>query len=355
MLRAELAFYIGCLNLRHELERRGVPLCRPVPHPGNERIHAMEGLYDASLALRLDTAPVGNDVSAGGKALVVVTGANEGGKSTFLRGMGLAQLMMQAGMFVTAASFAANVCDGIFTHYKREEDATMQGGKLDEELKRMSEIVDHMQENALFLSNEREGAEIARQIVHRARRREPNRRGWLPFVCDRCIGRDGPVLCRSHMIEALGQTHWGDVRSQRVHVEAIRAHLANFENAFRWDRRDTDTGRGPRCLDRCDRLVRWVERAADTSARRVDLKGSLMQRRLPAGTCPRAYAVHIGQTMVKVDACLCKALHCLNPSVLDSPFSCTLADAAPVHRKLRLGPIRAARARRYRHRRKRSS
>jgi hypothetical protein len=48
---------------------------------------------------------------------------------------------------------------------------------------------------------------------------EENRRGWLPFVCGRCSGRDGPVLCRPHLIEALGQTHWGPARSQHVHVE----------------------------------------------------------------------------------------------------------------------------------------
>ncbi|WP_175709155.1 MutS-related protein [Burkholderia ambifaria] len=178
MLRAELAFYIGCLNLRHELERCCVPTCFPVAHPAGERMHAMVGLCDASLALRLAAAPVGNDVQADGKTLVVVTGANEGGKSTFLRAVGLAQLMMQAGMFVTATSFSANVCDRVFTHYKREEDATMQGGKLDEELRRMSQIVDHLRENALFLSNEsfaatneREGAEIAQQIVSALMRR----------------------------------------------------------------------------------------------------------------------------------------------------------------------------------------
>ena len=32
----------------------------------------------------------------------MVTGANTGGKSTFLRSVGLAHLMMQAGMFVSA-------------------------------------------------------------------------------------------------------------------------------------------------------------------------------------------------------------------------------------------------------------
>ena len=45
-------------------------------------------------------------------------------------------------MFVGAEAFQASVCAGVFTHYKREEDATMEGGKLDEELSRMSAIAE---------------------------------------------------------------------------------------------------------------------------------------------------------------------------------------------------------------------
>ena len=41
--------------------------------------------------------------------------------------------MMQCGMFVGAASFTANLCEGLYTHYKREEDTTMESGKFDEE------------------------------------------------------------------------------------------------------------------------------------------------------------------------------------------------------------------------------
>ena len=102
----------------------------------------------------------------------MITGANQGGKSTFLRSVGLAQLMTQCGMFVGAESFRANVCDGVFTHYKREEDETMESGKLDEELARMSEIADQITADCMLLcnesfasTNEREGSEIARQVV----------------------------------------------------------------------------------------------------------------------------------------------------------------------------------------------
>jgi DNA mismatch repair ATPase MutS len=115
---------------------------------------------------------VANDLNADHRELVMITGANQGGKSTFLRSIGLAQLMMQCGMFVAAESFQANVCNGLFTHYKREEDTTMTSGKFDEELGRMSAIIDHVMPNSMVLfnesfaaTNEREGSEIARQIV----------------------------------------------------------------------------------------------------------------------------------------------------------------------------------------------
>lgn len=101
-----------------------------------------------------------------------MTGANQGGKSTFLRSVGLAQLMMQSGMFVGAKNFESALCPALFTHYKREEDATMKSGKLDEEVARMSAIVDHIVPNTIVLfnesfaaTNEREGSEVARQIV----------------------------------------------------------------------------------------------------------------------------------------------------------------------------------------------
>jgi len=172
MLRSELGFYVGCLNLRDRLAVKGEPICFPEPLPAGKAILSGRGLYDLCLSLSVKERVVGNDVGAEDKLLVMITGANRGGKSTFLRGIGLAQLMMQCGMFVPAESLRANVCNGIFTHYKREEDSSMRSGKLDEELSRMSSIVDNMTPNSIVLlnesfasTNEREGSEIARQIV----------------------------------------------------------------------------------------------------------------------------------------------------------------------------------------------
>jgi DNA mismatch repair ATPase MutS len=172
MLRCELGFYIGCLNVHERLAQKGEPLCFPVPLAAGEPALSCQGLYDACLSLRLEERAVGNDANTGSKPLVMITGANQGGKSTFLRSVGVAQLMMQCGMFVPARSFSGSVCERLFTHYRREEDPTMESGKLDEELGRMSEIADSIAPHSIVLfnesfaaTNEREGSEIARQII----------------------------------------------------------------------------------------------------------------------------------------------------------------------------------------------
>jgi len=172
MLRIELAFYIGCLNLHKQLISMDAPVSFPNPQPCSSRSHQFSGLYDISLALTKKQKVVGNDISAQNKLFVIITGANQGGKSTFLRSIGQSQLMMQCGMFVPAQHFSSNLCDNLFTHFKREEDTDMKSGKFDEELARMDDIVNNITSGTMILfnesfaaTNEREGSEIARQIT----------------------------------------------------------------------------------------------------------------------------------------------------------------------------------------------
>src|SRR6266487_1059805 len=153
MLRAELGFYISCLSLRDALAANDQPVTFPEPTATAAWELTCAGLRDACLALRIDAA-VGNDAAADGKPLVIITGANSGGKSTFLRSVGVAQLMMECGMFVAARSFRARVCRGIFTHFIREEDPDMVSGRLDEELARMSIIADQVTPRSLMLFNQ---------------------------------------------------------------------------------------------------------------------------------------------------------------------------------------------------------
>lgn len=171
-LRGELAFYVGGLNLHQRLTTLGGPVSFPEPLPVGSRVLSADGLYDASLALTLGDRVVPNDVDADGAELVVITGANQGGKTTFLRSLGVAQLLMQSGMPVPARAFRSSVTTGVFSHFERQEDVRMQGGKLDEELARLSGVVDELAPGATLLlnesfasTNEREGSDLAGQVV----------------------------------------------------------------------------------------------------------------------------------------------------------------------------------------------
>jgi hypothetical protein len=172
MLRAELGFYVGCLNLADRLAAKRVPTTVPEPGQPSSLAFSCTDLRDPCLELQSAGPVVGNDVQADGTALVIITGANSGGKSTFLRSVGLAQLMMQCGLFVTARAYQASTALGVFTHFIRAEDASMTSGRLDEELGRMSAIAEQIGPHCLILfnesfagTNEREGSEIGYQVV----------------------------------------------------------------------------------------------------------------------------------------------------------------------------------------------
>ena len=171
-LRGELAFYVGCINLHERLGSIGAPICFPEPLASANDVRSARDLHDPSLALTVGHPVVGNDIDADGADLIVITGANQGGKTTFLRSVGSAQLMMQSGMFVPARTFRSSVTSGLFTHFTREEDSAMRRGKLDDELARLDDIVSAVTPGATLLLNEsfastnaREGSELAGGIV----------------------------------------------------------------------------------------------------------------------------------------------------------------------------------------------
>lgn len=218
VLRSELAFYIGCLNLYEVLESRGQPVSFPAPQePGSLELR-FRSLRDMSLALAGTGETIGNDLDAHGKDLLVVTGANEGGKSTFLRSLGTAQVMMQAGMFVCAESLSTGICSATYTHFKREEDQALESGKLDEELRRMSAIADVIKTPALVLfnesfsaTNEREGTLIARNIID-ALRATGMRVVFVTHFFELASGLhaeddDGGLFLRAERLEDGSRTH----------------------------------------------------------------------------------------------------------------------------------------------------
>ncbi len=151
-LRIQMAFYAACASLYYRLDKIG--LMMNMPSFAEEGNGTFIGLYELTYAIYIQKAPVGNGIRMSDKRLLFVTGANQGGKSTFLRSIGVAQVLFQAGMLVPAEIYAGKIYDNIFTHFTRREDSSMNSGRLEEELKRMRGIINVVTPNSLILLNE---------------------------------------------------------------------------------------------------------------------------------------------------------------------------------------------------------
>lgn len=167
---SQIAFYRGAVNLSNHMHRFSIQHCMPTCcEESNLRFN---NLKEIAMAIKQKITVVGNTLSLDDKMLLVITGANQGGKSTFLRSIGIAQIMMQCGLFVAATKYESGIFPSFFTHFTRREDSSMNSGRLDEELKRMNQIIENLGDSSLLLLNEsfastteKEGSEIAYDII----------------------------------------------------------------------------------------------------------------------------------------------------------------------------------------------
>ena len=169
-LRFQAGFYLGVINIKNRMKRSGMEYC--FPEVGERGTLRFEDLKEVAMGMEQGIQPVGNAGDLDGKMLTVITGANQGGKSTFLRSIGIAQIMLQSGMMVCARRYRGALYPGFFTHFTRREDSAMNSGRLDEELRRMDKIVSQLDQASMLLLNEsfattteKEGSAIAYDII----------------------------------------------------------------------------------------------------------------------------------------------------------------------------------------------
>ena len=169
-LNMQMAFYYGAVNIKHLMQKYRIEYC--IPEFVGQNCLEYENLKEVVMKIKQSGEVIGNSGELNNKSLVIITGANQGGKSTFLRSLGIAQIMMQAGLFVPAKKYRSGLYPNFFTHFTRREDSAMNSGRLDEEMRRMDGIVNHLGENSLILLNESfasttelEGSNIAYDII----------------------------------------------------------------------------------------------------------------------------------------------------------------------------------------------
>ena len=181
-LAFELSYYIGASKWVRSMIGAGLPMCKPDVLDRGQRACRMVDLRDMILAMskkesspsvRIDEQIVGNDVIFGDEGRIfILTGPNQGGKTTYTRSIGLAQLLFQAGIFVPASAAAMSPVDRILTHFNEDEKPDVRNGRLGEESQRLAFVFDHATPYSLVLLNESfsstspgEGMYLAEDII----------------------------------------------------------------------------------------------------------------------------------------------------------------------------------------------
>ncbi len=160
-LRGDLTFYLAAVRLMERLRSRGLPVCRPDIAPMTERVCALHEAYNLNLALHQMAHPDGNarivtnDVHLGEQGRIgILTGPNQGGKTTYIHMVGLCQILAQAGVWVPAARARLSPVDNIYTHYPVEEQVAKGTGRFGDEAQRLSQIFVRGTRHSLVLLNE---------------------------------------------------------------------------------------------------------------------------------------------------------------------------------------------------------
>ncbi len=163
-LREELIFYLGALRFIRRLESQGLPICVPEIAPPQERLCQVEDSYNVNLALRLDTEHteanhpsiiVRNDIQIGPDGrILILTGPNQGGKTTYMLGIALLHVLAQVGLCVPGRRARLSPVDNIYTHFPIEEKPQTDTGRFGDEAKRLSDIFRQLTRNSLVLLNE---------------------------------------------------------------------------------------------------------------------------------------------------------------------------------------------------------
>lgn len=181
-LQTELAFYLGAVQLLNQMRQRGLPMCCPELAPADDRRCDLEDTYNLSLALRLlgrddhthlSGSVITNDVLFDGEARIfILTGPNQGGKTTYTQAVGQIQVLAQAGLFVPGSRATISPVDAIYTHFPVEEQPDAEAGRLGEESRRLNDIFAGATRHSLILLNESlsstsfgESLYLARDIV----------------------------------------------------------------------------------------------------------------------------------------------------------------------------------------------
>ncbi len=150
----EVQFYFHWLDFLEPLKQAGLPFCFPVIHEKPDDLKALD-CFDLALALDKPDKIVTNSFSLKApEQILIVSGPNQGGKTTFARSFGQIHFLTSLGLMVPGREADVFLCDQVLTHFEREEDLTNLSGKLQDDLVRLHAILEAATSKSVVIINE---------------------------------------------------------------------------------------------------------------------------------------------------------------------------------------------------------
>ena len=175
----EIDFYLKYLKYIEPMEESGLSFCIPQIQQDPQRMYCID-FFDVALAKKLadhKRIPVLNSIMADQDShIIIVTGPNNGGKTTFARAFGQAHYLALLGFPIPGKSASILKVDRIYSHFEKSEVPENAMGRLEEELERMHYILDNATDKSLIIVNEmlssttlKDGIEIGKNIIGKIR------------------------------------------------------------------------------------------------------------------------------------------------------------------------------------------
>lgn len=150
----EIQFYLSWLDYIRPLRGAGLPFNYPKLCETGDHLYDLDG-FDLALAAIARGNTVTNDFALDvPERIIVVTGPNQGGKTTFARTFGQLHWLASLGLCVPGREAALYLFDNILTHFGRVEDLSTLNGKLQDDLVRLHEMLSKATSRSIIIVNE---------------------------------------------------------------------------------------------------------------------------------------------------------------------------------------------------------